>query len=322
MGVFGFLLRQFIARPAPIPEDVKLDGLTALITGATGGIGLEVARELVGHGVRRIILGVRDPQKGEEAKAELTRMDCVVEVWTVDCEEWKSTVAFGQRAQALDRLDIVILNAGVKKLKYSRAKTGHETNLQVNYLSTALLSLMLFVPLRATARRTKKPGRLSIVSCEVHLTPFRERSATKVLSHMNHKDTFTPFSPERYYTTKLLNVLWGRELSSRTDPKEVIVNVVNPGLCRTEIHRYEESHSFRLFQRLFGWNPAIGGHCVADAAVVADSDSHGAYISEMHVTEPSKFVSSTDGRATQSKLWLETMQLLRAEVPGAKLVAL
>lgn len=131
----------------------------------------------MGLNVARVIMDVRTLSKGEEAKADLLKSNpsCNVEVWELDMDSFDSVMAFGKRAQGLDRLDIALLNAGVKKPEYTQNKlAGHETTIQVNHLATALLSLLLLPPLRASAAKYGNPSRMTITSSEVHMwTPFK-----------------------------------------------------------------------------------------------------------------------------------------------------
>lgn len=134
MGSFpGFLYRQLTFRPKPLPPSVKLHGQTALVTGANTGLGLEACKELAGHGISRVVIGVRSTAKGEEAKKEIIahHPDVEVQVWELDHESFDSIRFFAEKAAALDRLDIAILSAGVKILEFTKAKTGHEAHVQV-----------------------------------------------------------------------------------------------------------------------------------------------------------------------------------------------
>jgi hypothetical protein len=134
-GLAGFLYRQSTFAPKPLPADISLSGKTALITGGNAGLGLEAAKEMAAHNLSRIILGVRTPSKGEAAKAEILAqlLNCDVLVWELDQESFPSIQAFAERAaRELDRLDIVILCAGVKLLDFIKSKpTGHEMNILV-----------------------------------------------------------------------------------------------------------------------------------------------------------------------------------------------
>ena len=55
-----------------------------------------------------------------------------VEVWSLDYESFQSITDFGKRIASVDRLDIAILNAGVKFVDRVLSKTGHEAHIQVS----------------------------------------------------------------------------------------------------------------------------------------------------------------------------------------------
>lgn len=137
MGSFlGFLYRQLAFSPKPLPSSVNLQGQTAIVTGANVGLGLEAAKQLAARGLTRLILAVRTVSKGEAVCEEIRRQNsgtCEVEVWQLDQESFESMKAFGERVQTLDRLDIVILSAGVKLLQYTKSQTGHEAQVQVGF---------------------------------------------------------------------------------------------------------------------------------------------------------------------------------------------
>lgn len=281
MGFLGFMYRQLSFKPSPIANNISLEGQTAIVTGSNVGIGLEAARELTLHHINRIILAVRNSAKGAEARENLlkTSPECKVEVWELDHESYESIIAFGERVKMLDRLDILLMNAGVRRVDFVKSPTGHESTVQINHLGTALLSLLLLPALSATAKATSKPSRVTITSSEVHMwTPFTERTAPNMLKHMDEEETFG--YDGRYNTSKLLNVLWARELASKIARSSIIINTVNPGMCNSSLHRDDSSAGMRIFKKVFAWTTAQGGHCLVDAAIVKQDDTHGGYISE------------------------------------------
>lgn len=81
---------------------------------------------------------------------------------------------------------------------------------------------------------------------------------------------------DRYNVSKLLDLLWLRELSTKVG-NDVIINGVNPGLCASSLHRAHEGVSG--FNKVFAWTAEQGGHCLADAATQHEKHQ-GAYISE------------------------------------------
>ncbi|KAI0425448.1 short-chain dehydrogenase/reductase SDR [Xylaria sp. FL1042] len=320
MGTYpGFLYRQLTIKPKPLNQDIRLDGKTAIVTGANVGLGLEAAKEMSAHGLARVILGVRSVEKGEAARKEILARSPTIEVlvWQVDHESFQSVDEFGRRAATLDRLDLVILNAGVKNVDYVQSRTGHESHVQVNHLGTSLLSLHVLGPLDRTAKATGSPGRLTIVSSEVHFwAKFKELNAANALKELDiNRDCFKgleKMSNERYNTSKLLNVLWMRELSARVSKLKlnVVINTVNPGFCASSLHRADPQASKAV--NLLAWTAAQGGHCLTDA-VMLHAEDHGAYISEQTVKPASSFVLSPKGRETQTKIWNETVEVLNKE---------
>lgn len=132
---------------------------------------------------------------------------------------------------------------------------------------------MLTIPLFALRR--------TIVTSEVHFwTKFEEHKAPNILDRMDDPDSFKHNSMDRYNASKLLNLLWLRELNARTDGS-VIINGVNPGLCASSLHR---SHSgVAAFNKVFAWSSQEGGYTLADAAL--QHMERGAYISEQVIKQ-------------------------------------
>ncbi|KAH7115006.1 dehydrogenase [Dendryphion nanum] len=277
----GFCYRQAFVPILPVSRDIELTGKTAIITGVTSGIGFEATKILIQHKISRVILGVRDISQAAKIKDELSSLNgkCEMDLWELDYNSFESVVSFSKRAASLNRLDIVLLNAGVKPLEFRLSDSGHETTLQVNHLSTALLSALLLPALKATSHSIGCPSRLTIVSSETHYwVPFSERNSSNILARMDAPETFEV--PWRYNLSKLLEVFWARELASRTKSKEVIVNTVNPGLCWSQLHREDSTTALWVFRKLFARPAVQGAHALVHAVVVQDQDTHGGYLSE------------------------------------------
>ncbi len=134
---------------------------TVIITGANGGLGKETARHIVRLGASKVILACRSLPNGETTKREIeTALECptsgrVLEVWELDLESPASIKAFVDRATALERLDVVVNNAGIHSMGSGgfRVVNGTERSLAVNTIGTFLLAFQLVPKMRETARR-------------------------------------------------------------------------------------------------------------------------------------------------------------------------
>ncbi|KAJ5696141.1 hypothetical protein N7536_006553 [Penicillium majusculum] len=313
-GIAGFMYRQLTFTPKPLLSDISLSSKTALITGGNASLRLEAAKEMAAHNLSRVILGNRTLSKGDAAKEDIISQspNCEVLIWELDQESFPSIQASGERAaRELDHLDIVLLYAGVKLLEFVKSKTGHEMDVQVYYFP--LLSLLLLSSLQGS-----QPTRLTIVTSEVHFrTEFEAKDAPNILARLDEPSSFGK-GMDRYNTSKLLNILWLRELSSKVG-SNLIVNGVNPGLCASTLHRSDTPSGINTFNKVFAWTAAQGGHNLVDAAV-QHSQAQGAYLSEQTIKKLSPFVLSTQGKKAQTKVWNKTVALLQEQLPGVDLL--
>ena len=191
MALVKFLKDQLFTT-LPYPQE-SAAGQTVIITGANVGLGFEAARHFVRLGAAKVILAVRDPQKGEAAKRsiqELEKCQDVVEVWSLDLCSYESVQQFAEHVQkTLPRVDILLENAGVAKYTYSMAEDD-ETTITVNVISTFLLALLLLPKLRETAVRYNVTPHLTIVSSNVHFfTQFPEKSSPDIFITLADRDT-------------------------------------------------------------------------------------------------------------------------------------
>src|SRR5215216_6824045 len=121
------------------PEDLPdFSGRTVVITGATSGIGRAAATELARAGAR-VVLGVRNTQRGEEVASALPGG---AEVRALDLTDLASVRAFAGDWDA--PIDILVNNAGVMAVPEGRTKDGFETQIGTNHLGHfALTGLLL-----------------------------------------------------------------------------------------------------------------------------------------------------------------------------------
>ncbi|CAJ2507389.1 Uu.00g085750.m01.CDS01 [Anthostomella pinea] len=296
-GQLHFLSSQVVETKAPVltPKDVDLSGQTAIVTGGNVGVGFETARQLLSVGVSKLILAVRSEASGQAAAEKLmgSRKDGpqTVEVWKLDLGEWASVTAFADRVgKTLDaRPDVVVLNAGIICAQPTiNPSTGHDEDIQTNYLSTVLLLVLLLPILKAkpsAATATKDPvPHISVVSSIMaHWAKFAERTAEPLLPSFDNKATANWDMEERYSASKLLALMFMTELSRRVPRNVAIINAPTPGLTHGSSFMRQTSGTMLglfigVFYRLFGHDCTVGSSQVLAAAVRAGPESHGHFM--------------------------------------------
>lgn len=285
----AFFKRQLFHKPPIIsPSEVNLTGRTAIVTGSNIGLGFECSRQLLDLGLSRLILAVRSVSKGEAAREILKQGRSagkhVIEVWHLDLSTYSSITDFVERAKTLDRLDIFVHNAGIVKSSHETNKmTGHEEGIQVNYLSLALLTILI-LPVLKDKNAPQQPGRLVLVSSDTASWPkFKEQDSPSLLAAFDNPDFFDP--QDRYWTTKLLGQFFLSELVKLVPASVAVINAPNPGLCygsglQREFSGTFVGFAFDVFKRVFGRSPAVGARALTDAGVKHGSESHGIYIED------------------------------------------
>ena len=202
---------------------------TAIITGATSGLGLECARALLHNDPSwHVVLPARDIGRGAHAIRQLAEPErCTV--MPMDLGSLASVRAFVDdvRAATLPPLHAIVCNAGVQVTHIEWTEDGVETTFGVNHLGHFALIQGL---LGALAR----PARIVVVSSGTHdptkhtgMPDPRYTSAAE-LAHP-HAEQSADDGRRRYTTSKLCNVLFAYELDRRLG-EDVTVNAFDPGL--------------------------------------------------------------------------------------------
>jgi len=177
-----YIYSQLIFTPA-YPK-TKFTGQTVIVTGSNVGLGLEAARHFVRLDAKKVILAVRNLEKGETAKESILKSEKktadVVEVWELDLSSYQSCKDFAKRAQGLERLDVLVENAGIVTEKW-KITEDNESTITTNVVSPVLHALLLLAKLRETSVKFDTVPRLVFVTSFVHwLTKFEERKEEKI----------------------------------------------------------------------------------------------------------------------------------------------
>lgn len=233
----------FTSIPYPTSD---FSGQTVIVTGSNTGLGLEAARHIVRLGAAKVILAVRTVSKGEKAAQSIVDSCSIpkstVEVWQLDMSDHDSIKAFAKRTEGLERLDAMILNAGILTSNWE-TYAGVESHLAVNVIGTLLLSTLLLPALRQSAKRTGLRGRLTIIGSDMmYIADIKElETEGRIMDKLN--DMAKSKIGQRYQLSKVLVFYGLRELARRSplnDDSDVIMSVVTPGACKSDIFRDEK----------------------------------------------------------------------------------
>jgi NAD(P)-dependent dehydrogenase (short-subunit alcohol dehydrogenase family) len=192
-----------------------MTGRSVIVTGANSGIGRAAARALAGAGAR-VVLGVRDTEKGKAAAAT---MPGATEVRRLDLASLASISDFAAAWEG--DLDLLINNAGVMVPPLSRTADGFELQFGTNHLGHFALTNLLLGHIT---------GRVVTVSSTGHR--FGEIDFDDL--NWEHK----PYRPWRAYgQSKLANLLFTAELQRRLTEagSPVLATAAHPGYAATNL---------------------------------------------------------------------------------------
>ena len=336
-ATMGFLYSQLFKRP-PYPTG-SFAGKTVVISGSNTGLGKEAARHFARLGASRLILAVRSVDKGDAAKHDIeTTTHCakdVVQVWQLDMASYANVARFAARVDAeLDRVDILLANAGVVRATYSTAEDNEEM-VTVNVVSTFLLAALVMPKLRASAAKFDTRPTFTITTSGAHVfTQFPQKSAPdgQLFATLNDKATAERHWGDQYPVSKMLEIFGVRAIGEQSPAAvfPVTVNCVGPGFCHSELGRDYPTWGLWLMKLVLArdyptwglWlmklvlarSTECGGRTLVHAGAQG-ADSHGQYLADCEIA-PAPVVTSRDGKAVQDRVWAELVEKLEAIKPG------
>lgn len=204
-------------------RDIDLAGKVAIVTGGYSGIGLETTRELAAKGVK-VIVPARSVQK---AKDNLKDINGDVQTAAMDLGDLQSVNAFAQSmVSELDRLDMLINNAGIMACPETRIGPGWESQFGVNHMGHFALTKGLMPLLE------KAPGtRVISLSSTAHKMSDIRWDDTQFSAGEYHKWM-------AYGQSKTANALFANALSRRMAPSGGKAFAVHPGGIFTPLQRH------------------------------------------------------------------------------------
>lgn len=210
----------------------NLENQLIIITGATSGIGLSIAKDLSKRSAR-LVLAVRDIKVGEAVKQELINIsgNSNILVEHLDLTSLKSVLSFCERLLKHNTsISALINNAGIFYHPPENTQDQLDITFQTNFLAQYVLTIKLIPLLRAI----KSGSRIVFVSSQAH----------QYVDRFPQKEFHTAFEDSEenrflsYQYSKFCQILFAKKLEDILAGSKISVHCVDPGNVETNIFRH------------------------------------------------------------------------------------
>lgn len=266
-----------------------------VITGATSGIGWEVAHQMAKKGYVLKVIG-RSEQKGEDLKQSLLKQDAAVdfEYFVADLSSIKDVKAVAEKINAsVDHIDALINNAGGVFSDFELTEDGVEKTMANNHLSYFVLTHALLDKLKAA-----EEGRILLVASRSHLRASMDFESFTTKKNYNIM--------RAYAQSKLANVLFGYQLTRYLADTNISTFIIHPGVVKTPIGAKSKSWLHRtvwsLFARfMYNTTPEASAKNYVYLATEREAKAHNGFYFSAGLIEKSSALSYD--QKLQEKLW-------------------
>jgi NAD(P)-dependent dehydrogenase (short-subunit alcohol dehydrogenase family) len=276
----------------------RMAGKTAVVTGATSGIGIETALGLARMGAS-VALVARDRAKGEEALRAVSAasVEGRPSLFLADLASLAEVRRLAGELAALPRIDVLVNNAGAVHMTRKATVDGLEMTFAVNHLAPYLLTRLLLPRLEASG-----PARVVTVASQAH------RMGAIDLDDLQSERGYAGMRV--YGTSKLANIMFSAALARRLDPARVTSNSLHPGVVATGFGRNDPGWMKLLVTigKPFLLSPAKGARTslhVASAPELAGVT--GQYFMNQRPATPT---AAAQDQEAQERLWEASARLV------------
>lgn len=220
-----------------VTHGIDATALTAVVTGASNGIGVETARTLVRHGAH-VVMAVRNVDSGRRVKDEILEEipTAKIDVMELDLSSLASVEKFASKYNSSGLpLNVLINNAGIMATPFQLSKDNLELQFATNHLGHFHLTNLLLDTMKKTVHESEREGRIINVSSEAHRFAYYEGIR---FDRINDESEYS--SLQAYGQSKLANILHANELARklREDGVNITANSLHPGSITTNLLRH------------------------------------------------------------------------------------
>ncbi len=285
-----------------------LPNKTAVITGASSGIGKETAKALAAKGWHVIAHG-RDAERTVVAEAELRSVaKAKVDMVVGDLSLLSDTARMVDEIAALtDKIHVLVNNAGGTRATLVITPEGNEATFAGNHLGHFLLTTRLFPQLKAAAAQSA-PGTVRVLATSSSGHASSPPINWDDLQLIDQGISGDWLSGKSYCLAKLCNILFSRELQRQVDAEGIIAVAMQPGVVLSNFKNHCTPQMKAYMETLEGDTPDITAQSMVWLAAEAAADQvKGRYFEKSGVITPS---DAALDNALAARLWQESEKLL------------
>nr|XP_043615370.1 short-chain dehydrogenase TIC 32, chloroplastic-like [Erigeron canadensis] len=300
-----------------VTQGIDGSGLTAIVTGASSGIGTETARILALRGVH-VVMAIRNVSAGKEVKETILKQNPTAKIDTMelDVSSIASVNSFASEFKSSGLpLNLLINNAGILGTPFMLSKDNIELQFATNHVGHFHLTNLLLETMKKTAHESNKEGRIVNVSSRRHQFSYPEGIR---FDKINSQSGYNGLSA--YGQSKLANVLHANELARRLkeDRAKITANSVHPGAIPTNIFRHHTLFSslVTIFGKLALKNVPQGAATTCYVALHPQVEGiSGKYFANCNITAAS---SQANDAQLGKRLWDFTEHLINQNSPPSQ----
>ncbi|MBW2364546.1 MAG: SDR family oxidoreductase [Deltaproteobacteria bacterium] len=276
---------------------------TVVITGATSGLGRATALQLAQKGAF-VIFVARNNSKASEFIKEIEKEGGKGKFIISDLSSMKDTKRAAESiTKVVDRLDVLINNAGGYFPKYSLTSEGFESTLALNFLSPFLLTHHLVKQMEQTASDYGE-ARIINISSIMHKGPIN-------WDDLNFKETNYK-STSAYYQSKHLLTSFTYYLSNKLKEMGISVNCIHPGFVKTALAQADYPFPMSVIVPIVGFFIGESPEQAADTPVwlASSNEAKGINGEYVHHRKIKKSWPPTRDEDSQTRLFNVTQSML------------
>ncbi|CAN7488232.1 SDR family NAD(P)-dependent oxidoreductase [Phenylobacterium sp. LjRoot225] len=276
----------------------------AVVTGASSGIGKETAKALAKQGWRVIAVG-RDPARSAAAEAEIRAVSSggAVDMIRADLALMADAArAAREIATLVDRIDVLINNAGGMAKDMVVTFEGYEESFAGNHLGPFLLTNRLLPLIRRAAVDAPK-GSVRIINTS---SDGSEMITGLPWDDLQMFDNFRPGAA--YCNAKLANVLFARGLSKRLAKDGIVAHAMHPGTIASNFFILPDAQTQAFMATRDVLTPEQGADTLIWLATAKEAgETSGGYFYLREPRAPNPLINDD---AVVDRLWLESERLV------------